>query len=85
MIPIRVVSTVALLCYVVLTLLVSRDMRRSVIRSFVLFLIAMLFWQVEVMSVSFTADPDYALQRYRLVVGLGASISLLYTHQRRNR
>ena len=75
---IRIVSTLAMLGYLALALLAFREARRTVVRSFAFFLLAMLFWQVEVTLVSFTHDPVAALHRYRWVVGLGASFSIFY-------
>ena len=48
---VRIISTIALLCYLLLCLLVMRDVRRHGIRSFSMFLAAMLIWQVGVTAV----------------------------------
>jgi two-component system, OmpR family, phosphate regulon sensor histidine kinase PhoR len=78
MTAVRIISTIALLCYVLLCLLVMRDVRRREIRSFTMFLVAMLIWQVGVTVVSFTSDPTVALWGYRVVIGLGGSFGVFY-------
>ena len=45
---IRIISTIALASYLALAVIVARDIRRTAIRSFALFLFAMLFWQIMV-------------------------------------
>jgi len=78
MILIRIVSIIALFSYLALFLLVSRQARRNEVRSFGLFLLAMLIWQLGVTAASFTSDPQMALFCYRMVVGLGQSFGLFY-------
>ena len=78
MTAVRIISTIALLCYLLLCLLVMRDVRRREIRSFSMFLAAMLIWQVGVTVVSFTSDPTVALWGYRVVIGLGGSFGIFY-------
>ncbi len=75
---IRVISTIAILCYTLLFILILRDVRRREIRSFIMFLAAMLIWQVGVTAVSFTSNPTVALWGYRVVVGLGGSFGVFY-------
>ena len=78
MTAIRVISTIALIGYFALFLVVSRDARRRDVRAFTLFLLSMLVWQIGVTAVSFTQNPTYALYGYRVVVGLGGTFGLFY-------
>jgi PAS domain S-box-containing protein len=78
MILIRMISVIALLGYLVLLLLVSRDLRRREVRSFAMLLLVMLVWQAGATGVSFTADPDVALFCYTVVIGVGSSLGLFY-------
>ena len=78
MTAVRIISTIALFLYLLLCLLVMRDVRRREIRSFSMFLAAMLIWQVGVTVVSFTSDPTVALWGYRVVIGLGGSFGIFY-------
>ena len=78
MILIRAVSVIALLGYLVLLLLVSRDLRRAEVRSFAILLFVMLVWQAGATGVSFTADPGVALFCYTVVIGVGSSLGLFY-------
>ena len=81
---IRIISTIALASYLALAFIVARDIRRTAIRSFALFLFAMLFWQIMVTAISFMTDRSLALQGYRWVVGLGASFAVFYAQFTRN-
>ena len=78
MILIRTISVIALFGYIVLLLLVSRDLRRRDVRSFAMLLVVMLIWQAGATGVSFTSDPDIALLCYIVVIGVGSSLGLFY-------
>ena len=71
-----IVCIIALASYLALTIIVARDFRRTAIRSFVLFLLAMLFWQVMATIVSFTTDYGSALIGYRWVAGVAPGFAL---------
>ena len=74
----RAICAVALLGYLALLVLVSRDLRRKEVRSFAMLLVAMLIWQVGATGISFTSDAGIALVFYRVLVGLGSSVGLFY-------
>ena len=79
MTAVRIISTIALFCYLLLCLLVMRDVRRREIRSFSMFLVAMLIWQVGVTVGEFHLRPDRcALGLPRAVIGLGGSFGIFY-------
>ena len=74
----KIVSVVALAGYLALLLLISRDLRRREVRSFALFLLAMLVWQAGAAGVAFTSDPAVALFFYTAFLGLGSWLGLFH-------
>jgi signal transduction histidine kinase len=69
----QIVSTVALICYLVLLALTLRnDPRRRENQAFALYLAAMIFWQFSALLVSLNEDPKVVLVWYRLMTaGMG--------------
>jgi PAS domain S-box-containing protein len=78
MILTRFVCVVALLGYLILLILVAKDVRRKEVRSFAMYLVAMLVWQVGATGVSFTTNAEVALFFYGVIFGLGSSVALFY-------
>ena len=70
----RVISVVALLSYVVLLFMVRGNLRRREVRSFALYLVAMLIWQVGVTGASFASDPMVALNFYKVAIRAGLQL-----------
>jgi len=78
MILTRIVCVVALLGYLILLILVAKDVRRKEVRSFAMYLVAMLVWQVGATGVSFTSNAEVAHFFYGVIFGLGSSVALFY-------
>ena len=75
---IRIVSVIALLSYVLLLILIRGELRRKEVRSFALFLVGMLVWQLGATAATFTSNPEVAEWCYKVVVGLGSMWTLFY-------
>jgi two-component system phosphate regulon sensor histidine kinase PhoR len=76
--PIQVICLTALACYLLLLLLIRQHLWRKDVRSFALFLLTMLVWQVGITGAAFSSSPEAALVWYRIVIGLGSSFGLFY-------
>ena len=74
----RIVCVVALLGYLILLILIAKDLRRKEVRSFAMFLVAMLVWQAGGTAVSFTSDEGVARVSYGVIFGLGSAVGLFY-------
>ena len=74
----RIVCVVALLGYLILLILIAKDLRRKEVRSFAMFLVAMLVWQAGGTAVSFTSDERVARVSYSIIFGLGSAVGLFY-------
>ncbi len=75
---IQVMCLIALACYLLLLLLLRPHLWRKNVRSFALFLLAMLVWQIGSTGAAFSSTPEMALQWYRIVIGLGSAFGLFY-------
>ncbi len=75
---IQVICLIALACYLLLLLLLRQHLWRRDVRSFALFLLAMLVWQIGSTGAAFSSSPEMALLWYRIVIGLGSTFGLFY-------
>ena len=68
MMPAKITSLVSMAVYMALILVFLRHSRhRQVNRAFLLYLTAMLFWQLTAVMVTFIAAPETVLLWYRLM------------------
>ena len=81
---VQVICLIALACYLLLLLLIRQHLWRKDVRSFALFLLAMLVWQVGSTGAAFSSSPETALQWYRIVIGLGSAFGLFYAQAARD-
>lgn len=75
---IRIICVLALICYLALLVLVGKNARRREQRQFLMFLLAMIVWQVSVTAVALTNNPGTAILWYKIALGLGSSFGLFY-------